>query len=268
MRETRFIKYYMSRFVNLILILILLMLVSCSDRKNDAGKKDLIPEKELISLLTDIHLADGLLALPKIYDMYSSLDSITAYSHVIEKHGYTKELLDKTMKYYFINDPKNLNRIYDQVLGILSEMESQVESESMTETAHLLNQWPGKDFYAFPARSGNDSTMFDVTLVRPGVYTLTYTATLFPDDQSVNARSTVYSCSADSLLTGKRKYVKTLDFLKDGRPHIYKLNFSVPQSKTHHLRGWLFDFDNRPFDFEKHIKIENISISFSPFVVS
>ena len=67
--------------------------------------------------MTDIHLADGLLILPKIKTMYSSLDSITAYTQIIEKHGYTKEIMDKTMKYYFIKDPKKLNKIYDQVLG-------------------------------------------------------------------------------------------------------------------------------------------------------
>src|ERR1035437_6037838 len=176
----------MTRFAFLILIIFSIMMGSCSSRKNKMNKKNLIPEKELVSLLTDIHIADGLLTLPKINSWASSLDSISSYYQVIEKHGYTKEVMDRTMKYYFLNNPKKLNKIYDQVLGILSEMESRVEKESIVEMAHIFNKWPGKEFYLLPGLSGNDSTMFDITLFRPGIYILTFSATLFPDDQSLN----------------------------------------------------------------------------------
>ena len=39
------------------------------------------------------------------------------------------------MKYYFIKNPKKLIKIYDQVLGILSEMESLVEKEAVMAEA-------------------------------------------------------------------------------------------------------------------------------------
>jgi hypothetical protein len=260
-------KSELKHVVFLILIVVFLIASSCIGKKTAIDKKDIIPEKELISLLVDIHLADGLLALPKIYADFSSLDSIAVYYQIIENHGYTKEIMDKTLKYYFVNDPKKLNKIYDQALGILSEMESRVESESFKEMARLANQWPGKEFYAFPELTGNDSTLFDKTLYRPGIYTLTFTATLFSDDRSVNPRTTAYTCSPDSIETGKRKYAKTVNFIKDGYPHIYKLTFLLPESKIHHLRGWLFDFDNQLAAIEKHIKIETISLTFSPSVV-
>lgn len=257
----------MIRFAFLILISFSLMMGSCSGRKNKLDKKNLIPEKELVSILTDIHIADGLLILPNINYWTSSLDSITTYYQVIEKHGYTKEAMDKTMKYYFIKNPKRLNKIYDQVLGILSEIESRVEKEFILAQERSVNLWPGKDSYSFPNLSGNDSTMFDITIPRTGVYTLTLTATLFPDDQSVNPGVIIYSCSPDSIETGKRKYIKTVDYLKDGRPHTYKLNFPVAERTILHLRGWLYDFDNSPFSTEKHVKIENISFTFSSAVV-
>ena len=253
----------MTRFAFLILIIISLMNGSCSGKKNKLDKKNLIPEKDLVSILTDIYITDGLLTVPKITLGASSLDSITTYYHVIESHGYSKEAMDKTMKYYFIENPKRLNKIYDKVLGILSEMESRVDKEVALEQARSMNQWPGKDFYSFPDISGNDSTMFNMIIHRPGLYTLTLTATLFPDDQSVNPRVTIYSCSPDSIETGKRKYIKTVDYLKDGRPHTYKLNIPVPDKTILHLRGWLYDFDNPSFSMEKHVKIENISFTFT-----
>jgi hypothetical protein len=257
----------MTRFGFLILIIISLMAGSCSGRKPKLDNKHMIPEKELVSLLTDIHLATGLLNLPSINAWASSLDSITSYYQIIEKHGYTKQIMDKTMNYYFFKNPKKLNKIYDQVLGILSEMESHVDKDSFIILARRSNMWPGKDFYLIPSPSGNDSTMFDITLSNSGYYTLTFSATVFPDDQSVNPRASVYSSSPDSIDTGSRKYYKSIDYLKDGQPHNYKLRIPVSENKIRHLRGWLYDFD-APFSvIEKHIKIENISLIYTRLAV-
>jgi hypothetical protein len=253
----------MIRFSFFILIAVSVMIASCSSRKPKLDKKNLIPEKELVSLLTDIHLSNGLLFLPQINAWASSLDSITSYYQVIEAHGYTKEIMDKTMKYYFLNNPKKLNKIYDQVLGILSAMESRVEKESLKEMSRFANLWTGKEFYCFPSLSVNDSILFDLTLFRPGYYTLSFSVTIYPDDQSINPKAFLYTSSPDSIDTGKRKYLKSSTYLKDGRPHTYTLIISSPEQKINHLRGWLYDFENRPSGFEKHIKIENISLSFS-----
>jgi hypothetical protein len=236
---------------------------SCSNRKSEADKKNLIPEKDLISLLTDIHIADGLQALPNINAWSSNLDSITSYIHVIEKHGYTKDIMDKTMKYYFVNDPKTLNKIYDQVLGILSEMESRILKQSAVEQARISNLWRGKDFYSFPSSSGNYSTLFDTTLYRTGIYRLSFSATLFPDDQTVNPRLVAYTCSPDSLESGKKRYINSIEYLKDGRTHNYSLSFRV-LNDTGYLQGWLIYSEDQPDDIVKHIQIENISLTYSP----
>jgi hypothetical protein len=171
--------------------------------------------------------------------------------------------MDKTMAYYFIKNPKKLNKIYDQVLGILSEMESQAEKESMNQFAQVSNQWPGKDYYACPSQTGNDSTMFDLTIYRSGLYALSFSATLFPDDQSLNPGVTAYLVSPDSIVTGKKLFLKSIYYLKDGRPHNYKVNFNTPENKIIHLRGWLYDFNNLSVGFEKHFKIENLSLTYS-----
>jgi hypothetical protein len=253
---------HVLRFTCFILIIISLIAPSCSGRKTKLDKKNLIPEKELVSVLTDIHLADGLLILSKIKAGYSSLDSITAYIQIIEKHGYTKEIMDKTMKYYFIHDPKKLNKIYDQVMGILSEMESRVQKQSLVESARIYNQWPGKEIYSSPALSDKDSSMFDITIQRPGLYTLAFSALVYPDDQSLNPRPVAYTTFPDSIDTGKRRYMKSFKYLKDGRLHSYSLPIHV-RSNSNHLRGWLYYFDNSPSGLKTHIKIENISLIFT-----
>jgi hypothetical protein len=244
------------------LFLISLIIGSCNTQKIKIDKKNLIPEKELVSLLVDIYMADGLLTNTKVKIRFSSLDSITAYYQVIEKHGYTKEMMDKTMQYYFINDAKKLNKIYDQVLGILSEMEVRVQKDYRTEQIHISNIWPGKDFYAIPSINGNDSAKFDMPVTKPGTYTLSFTSVLYPDDQTVNPCPSIYLVARDSLETGKRKYFKSVDFLKDGRLHTYNMVISVPHDKTRQLRGSLFDFHNSP-GMMCHFKIDNIVLTYS-----
>jgi hypothetical protein len=240
---------------------------SCSGRKNKLDSKNLIPEKELVSLLTDIHIADGLLILPNINSWTSSLDSISTYCQVIEKHGYTKEIMDRTMKYYFLKNPKKLNKIYDQVLGILSEMEARYDKEFGKEQTHYSNSWRGREFYSIPSVSGNDSTGFDINLTKSGFYTLTFTATLFPDDESINASATAYLSSPDSIDTGKRHYFKSSNYIKDGRSHNYSLTLPVPENTIRHLRGWFYDFENCSSGPEKHINIDNISLKYSAVAI-
>jgi len=266
MRKTAFKLGSIFRFAFLFLIISSLIAGSCYNRKSQADKKNLIPEKDLISLLTDIYIADGLLALPNINAWSSNLDSITSYIQIIEKHGYTKDIMDKTMNYYFVNDPKTLNKIYDQVLGILSEMESRVEKQTALEQARISNLWRGKDFYSFPSSSGNDSTIFNTTLYRPGIYKLSFSATLFPDDQTINPRPVAYTCSADSLETGKRRFINSIEYLKDGHPHTYSLSFRV-LTDISYLRGWLIYYEDQPDDLVKDIQIENISLTYSSSVV-
>lgn len=239
------------------------MTCSCSSRNNKLDRKNLIPEDELISILTEVYITDGLLAVPKIHIMFSSLDSLSTYNHIFEEHGYSQEIMDKTIKYYFIKKPRKLIKIYDKVLGILSEMESRVEKEIVMLNKNTNNLWTGQDVYSFPDPSGSDSTRFEITLKKPGKYTLSVTATLFPDDQSDNPRITVFSCNPDSIETGKRDYINPFPFIKDGQPHAYTIIFNTLDKKTLYIRGSLYDYDNHPDDWEKHLILQNISLTYS-----
>jgi hypothetical protein len=253
----------MARFSLLIIILISIFAGSCSGRKNKLDRRNLIPEKELVSILADIYTADGLLTITKVQQWFPSIDTLSSYFYIIEKHGYSKETLDKTMKYYFIKNPKGLIKIYDQVLAVLSEMESLAEKELILTQSHIPNIWTGREYYSFPDPSGSDSAGFDLNLNKPGIYTLTFTVTLFPDDQSVNPRISTYSSHPDSIATGKRRYIETMGYIKDGQPHTYTLLMSVPANSPLHLRGCFYNFDNLFDDWGKHILIENILLIYT-----
>ncbi len=251
------------RFTLLIIILLSLIAGSCSTRKNKLDQKNLIPKKELISILADVYIGDGLLSLPEIHSRFLYLDSLSVYYQIIEKHGYTKETMDKTMKYYFIREPRELIKIYDQVLGVLSMKESLIEKEETLAAIHPENLWKGKKLYLFPDPWSTDSTGFDIVFNKAGIYTLTFSVTLFPDDQSVNPRITAYSCNPDSIETGKRHYLKTINYAKDGHTHIYTLTERTREYNSLHFRGRLYDFDNHPDEWGKHVRIGNISLTYS-----
>jgi hypothetical protein len=267
MRNNNDIQRKVIRFVLILVLLFSLIAGSCSSRKNKLDRSGLIPQKELVSILTDVYLADGLLTIPTVRSWFSNLDTLSSYFYIIEKHGYSKETMDKTLKYYFIKKPKVLINIYDQVLGILSEMESLAEKEVILKQGHISNLWNGEGSYSFPDPSGTDSTGFDIPLLNSGIYTFVFTATLFPDDQSANPRITAYSCHPDSLETGKKRTIETMGYIKDGYPHTYTLTIIVPKGAILHLHGRFFDSDNPIDESGKHVIIENISITYTSAMV-
>jgi hypothetical protein len=245
-------------------IFLLLLFASCSGRKNKIVRTNLIPEKDLITILTEVHLADGLLSIPKIQNIFENTDSIMNYIDIIRDNGYTKEAMDRTMNFYFVKKPKKLIKIYDKVLSKLSEMATRVEKELPTTNTLRENIWKGNRDSYLPDPSGKDALVFDQHLLNPGDYTLTFTVTLYPDDQSLNPRFTSYFCNPDSIETGKRDYFPSVDYIKDGRPHTYSFT-KRPQSKTYmHLRGWFIDCDNNKAESLKHVRIDNISLSCIP----
>jgi hypothetical protein len=260
MAENRHMKQNIQ--LSLLAVVLLLFAGSCGSRKN-MGEKNMIPEKDLVPLLTDIYITNGLLAIPYIYSEYSSLDSNSTYYLVIEKHGYTKEMMDKTMKYYFIKNPKKLNKIYDQVLGVLSNLDSRIEKESMIEQARISNLFSGKDFYASPSQGG-DSARFEQVLKYPGFYSLSFSVTLHPDDQSFMPRALIYSYSADSLGTGNTRSFQSPVFLKDGQRHNYVMTIWVADEYLpRHVVGWLHTGEYLQHGRENHFLIEDISLSHS-----
>lgn len=254
----------MNRFTLLIFVLFLTFSVACSNRKNPLDTRNIIPEKEMASIITDLYITDGLLTMPNIINLYSHLDTLSCYKEVLKKHGYTKENMDKTLKYYFVKNPRQLIKIYDQVLAILSEMEARYEKEMVIIQSKSLNYWTGDNFYSFPDPSGNNSTDFDITVPYAGSYTLSFIVTLYPDDQSVNPRITAYSCHPDSIETGKRHYLKTINYIKDGQPHTYLMIIKARNKSDFHLRGSLYNYDNYLDVWGKHLSIGKISYSYSP----
>jgi hypothetical protein len=228
----------------------------------EPNNRKLIPDKALISILTDVYLADGLLSTPEIREMFSSRDSVMNYIDIIERHGYSKERMDKTIKYYIINKPKRLIKIYDQVLGQLSEMESRLANDPEITEVSETNLFKLTPSYSLPDPDCSERPGFDLVLTPPGYYNLTFTVTVYQDDESVNPCFTAFLCNSDTAKSIKPDYLPPIKYQKNGLPCTYTVFGKIEKNGSQVFKGWFYDYENRPDLRGQHAKIENISFSF------
>lgn len=239
----------------IVILAVFIASVSCFKRKTEVERNNLIEQDQMIDILTDLYITDGLLILPLVHHWYEPKDSIAAYRDVIESHGETKEDFDRTIKFYFVKKPKQLMKMYEQVLARLSEMESRYDQETARFQAQVGKMWKGKE-----TLTQTDTTVFNIKNDFWNIYYLSFTATVLPEDQSVNPRPVIFTVHPDSALSGTRHYVNTINYIKDGLPHRYVYQINDPNKSRLLLMGNLFAKDNNPV--EQHFLIEEISLSY------
>lgn len=226
------------RYIIPVVLIILMAAASCAGRRNKTEHKDIIPVDDLTSILTDAYLADGLLALPEIRYNFNESDTLQSYIDIIENHGYTYDEMDRTMRYYFIRKPKRLVKIYDKVLGKLSEMESIADMDLLTFSSRNLNLWPGERFFHLPGPDSSDVPWIDTSGDFYGTIHLSFTITIYPGDQTVDPHIGFWFSQLDSGAIEKRAGFTPIRLLKDGRPHSYNLTMVNPFPGRSRLRGW------------------------------
>ena len=240
----------------LVILIPVTLLYSCKSSNNN---NKLIPVRDLVPVLTELYVADGLLAFPPVRVRFSTKDSISNYIDIIKRHGYTKERMDNTMRYYFEKKPKKFENIYDQVLTRLSERQALLEKESPPVVPQVAsNLWKGPGFVSVPETGIKDPVWFSVPIKDTGNYMLEFTTVVYSDDQSINPKVTVFFWHADSSKTEFRIAWPGVDLPKDGQRHNYSLSKRNSDSTITHIGGWLLDSDPKEGRWEKHAKIENI----------
>lgn len=107
--------------LSFILLALVLVLVAC-DAPPIEKPKNLIKEKTMIKMLTDIHLAEA----TYIHMRYDSLvrNSSTAnfYYSVLEQYQVPDSVFEKSYIYY-LSDPKQFEQMYREVMNNLSLIE-------------------------------------------------------------------------------------------------------------------------------------------------
>ena len=116
---------------NIAVILLVVILVSC-----DSGNKTpdyVIPYDDMVNIIIDIHLTDGLLTQNNVRRNLAKKDSLNYYDAILNNFGYTRADFDTSVHFYSKNIDE-YDKIYEEVLNRLNEMETKLKQESTEET--------------------------------------------------------------------------------------------------------------------------------------
>lgn len=92
-----------------------------------------IPQNEMVNIITDIHIIDGLFTVNKVRRKFAK-DSIEYYNAVFTNYGYTRSDFDTSVNFYS-EKIDEYDKIYEEVLNRLNEMETNIKRESAKEQA-------------------------------------------------------------------------------------------------------------------------------------
>jgi len=247
------------------LSIITCLLLSCRHSNETQFKP--IPDDALIDILTDTYIAGGLMNVAQIRDMYRYRDSTINYVEIVKHYGYRNTQVDSTLKYYFLNKPKKLEKIFDAVTGKLLKMQTEAENPANSGTPNTVNMnlWNGRASFTFPDEFFTDSIPFTIPLKTAGVYTFKATYKIFPDDQSINPELVIFF----SNFRGKGEETVThwdkCPLQRDGRTHTIVLKKELTNTENSFVRGFLFYHANKKGgEWQKHARISDISLTVVP----
>jgi len=207
--------------IRFILYVCFIFITACRPSEDKIRKTDLIPVDNMVPILVEMHLADGLMETTSIRMRYPGRDSISNYQDVLRKHGYSKEVFDKTIAYYN-NDPEKLNDLYEVVIEELTKFQSEVQQigRQKVEDDRMPDLWNQKAVWHLPDDGRINRVPFNIPVSEPGKYILTATIRMHLDDGSINPRITAYFWFNDGTEAGYRIPFETSKIKKNSRIQI------------------------------------------------
>lgn len=106
------------------------MLLACSDEKKVDIPNDVLPEEQMATVMTEVHLLEASLNL-NISSAVTKGDAPDLQATTLEllkKKGVTKEQYETSFRFY-TEHPEKLSEIYQQVLNNLSQLQAKVANE-------------------------------------------------------------------------------------------------------------------------------------------
>lgn len=84
----------------------------------------MLSEKEMVSILTDIHLLKGKVSVWRKIQAVSQLQEDSLFQCLYEKHNISKVILDSSLTYYTLKESELLEQIYTEVIETLKKQEA------------------------------------------------------------------------------------------------------------------------------------------------
>ncbi len=244
------------------LLFLVLLVFSCNSEK--VRKSDTIPEKRLVPLLAEIHILNGVLNSPAVYNHYSGLDSAAVYDQLFEKYHTTGHTFDLTLDYY-ASRPDKLEKIYQKVMARLSQMETEAQQEMDRDRAESEESlWNQKTDWDLPVDGAQNKISFDIPLHGPGTYTIQVKLRITPADQSARPRLSAYFWYDDGSRDGRRLYLPTRYYQKGEKVEEYSITRELMDDKFTRLRGSILDYDPKEGNWSMNANVEDIQVTYLP----
>lgn len=224
---------------------IILILVTSLSLLTACGNKDVIPENDMVKILTKMYLIDGTNSMSNVMgnDRFS-IDSVDHYSKMLETYGFTTQQFSKSY-YYYLGRPEILDGIYDKVIAKL-EVESQQIQDSIAKENDLTKYWYLSSSWTITGKESNEKIEFSLPTPDKKVYTLKMIAVVGKDDETPNLRMIVGTTEQPSCTVDKLDNKQIIALKKTGVPETYIIKIAVPENKGLFIKGRLLDFTPEP----------------------
>ncbi len=232
----------------LIFSVLFLIAFSCSKKK----EKDVIPEKEMINILIDIHIADAILNKLSLFDRkLSEPESLSYYNQVFKKHKITREQFYRSFKYY-MNDLDRFVQMYKVVKDSLSRRLNYYDSLEMLSLKGY-DVWTLKRKYLVKGEVNHIN--FRINDPEPGVYLLSANIYIYPDDLSYNLRMTMQVKYCDS--TDNSTAIIIIPKKETWEKYMIRLPVT-PNKEPCYITGQILSSDKRTSYM--HVEVKDISL--------
>jgi hypothetical protein len=225
------------------------------------GRRNLIPEKDFVSILTGMYLSKSYFSDEGIHNARWN-DTVPYNKHIVEQHGYEWAQFDSTVSWYCTR-PKEYLSVYEKVMAQLNELEQAV-SEELDPPEEL---WKGKLDRRLPMDGVNDTVPVNILLKGIGSYIISAQIKIYPQDESVNPHIELYLWRNDTTALGVYDTLWIKPLKKDGLMYHYRLERTLfPGNEFTHIKGNWLQHDRNSMDtaMMKHAEIKDISIYHVP----
>jgi hypothetical protein len=224
-------------------------------------RNQIIPKKDFILILTDIHLSKSYFTAEGIPHARWK-DTIPYNHHIVERYGYKFAQFDSTISWYCAH-PRKYQDVYEAVMVNLNELDKAV-SEELDPPSEL---WFGKRDFYLPVDTDQDSIPANVLLKGNGSYVLSAKIRVYPQDGSLEPRINLYLWRSDTTAYGVCDTLWLTPLWKDGLMYEYRMEKTLlPGNEFTHIKGNWLHYDRNDLDTTriKRAEIKDISVYHIP----
>lgn len=248
----------------------LLFLLSVLAIGNTGCKEKLIPQKDMVNILSEIFITDELVRSTKFVRTLHRRDTIDYYSSIFEKYGYNELQFVHTLDYYLANIGE-FEKIMDRVVANLSVLEAETSASSSLaiekneeEKKDEQNLWTQKTHWKWPQDGDQKSLPFSIPVQGAGIYTISVLTVVQPDDQAQAPSMQAWFHAKDEPPEFQLN-PQTKEYSKDGQKRTVSLKLELTDTTMTHFMGNLMSHEAKSGDWKKQAEMWNILITFSPF---